>query len=571
MIDNGGQIENRKSKIASAWDAWCRFWFTPADPTPLCLMRIVTGLLVLYVHVAYTFDLQALFGPDGWYPTAMADRERREWPVFVPQSTWGARPKPALRMPDNGDQRHALRLFAANLANDPARQDKVFQMLDDLAKTADVENWLVTFRFLRDMPRDVVPREEKLRNLVSAPRDDDPDTNRREAFERLYGRYLLKMNPQQREKFVGQAHAFAEVLPAEPDDRNPDDHTPNYRRNLFELLMSEGPASVRVLEPFVREMTEKYKTPPEREAYLEYTEYWSSPPDDQDMLYHGHDWYSPFFHVTNPTAIAIVHGVHIAIILLFTFGVFTRVTSVLTWVSILAYVQRNPLSLFGQDTMMNLCVFYLMFAPCGAMWSVDAWLARRRAAKAGLPPSAAGPRPMISANVVLRLIQVQYCMMYLSAGLSKLKGGNWWTGTAPWYCLTNPEFSPLHIPFFRDGLYLICQDRFRWLWEIMMTSLDIFTLVLEIGLPFLVWTRLRPIMVLGAILLHLGIALNMGLVVFSLFMFTLLLAWMPAGAIRRLFEDRRSTADGGDSAHRRTPESMTGGKRGRPAAAGAAH
>ena len=69
-------IDNRES--ARAWAAWCRFWFTPADPTPLCLMRIVAGLLVLYVHVAYTFDLQALFGADGWYPTAMADRERRE-------------------------------------------------------------------------------------------------------------------------------------------------------------------------------------------------------------------------------------------------------------------------------------------------------------------------------------------------------------------------------------------------------------------------------------------------------------------------------------------------------------
>src|SRR5947199_7765160 len=87
--------------VRRAWAAWCRFWFTPADPTPLCLMRIVTGLLVLYVHVAYAFDLQALFGKDGWYPTDMADRERREWPVFVPASIWpGAERKPQpIRMP----------------------------------------------------------------------------------------------------------------------------------------------------------------------------------------------------------------------------------------------------------------------------------------------------------------------------------------------------------------------------------------------------------------------------------------------------------------------------------------
>jgi hypothetical protein len=543
-------------RISHAWDAWCRFWFRPADPTPLCLMRIVTGLLVLYVHVAYTFDLQALFGRDGWYPTAMADRERREWPLFTPQTTWGPRKKPALRMPENGDQRHALRVFVDNLAADPTKQDKVFTLLRDLA-AADAEGWLVTFRFLREMPLDLVQRQEKLNNLVDAPSINDENVTRREAFERLYGRYLLGLSPQKRLEFVGEAHALADTLPADAADR----------RNLFDLLHQEGPAAVRVLEPFVRELTQNYPDPKKREPYLEYTEYWSTPPDDPDLLYKGHVWYSPFFHVTNPTALYVVHGVHLAIIVLFTFGVFTRVTSVLTWVSALAYIQRNPLALFGQDTMMNLCLFYLMFAPCGAVWSVDAWRTRRKAGSkddsSSLPAARCLlPAPMISANVVLRLIQVQYCLMYMSAGLAKLKGNSWWTGTAPWYCLTNPEFSPLHIPFFRQGLVLICQDEYRWLWEGMMTSLSAFTLALEIGFPFLVWTRLRPLMVVGAILLHMGIALNMGLVVFSLFMFTLLLAWMPAGAIRRLFEDSKPAGDDGGSAHRREPDAaMPGGRR----------
>ena len=100
--------------------------------------------------------------------------------------------------------------------------------------------------------------------------------------------------------------------------------------------------------------------------------------------------YSPFFHVTSRTGINVLHGIHLAIIVLFTLGVCTRVTSVLTWLAALAYIQRNPLALFGQDTMMNLCLFYLMFAPCGATWSVD-WLVRRyragRAALAGRPCS----------------------------------------------------------------------------------------------------------------------------------------------------------------------------------------
>jgi hypothetical protein len=526
----------RSGPIARAWAAWCRFWFTPADPTPLCLMRIVAGLLTLYVHVAYTFDLHALFGPNAWLPTEVADRERHEYPIISPSATWGPRNPPSFRMPELGDQRHALRMFIDNVARDPVGREKTFRLLGPLAD-AFPDGWNETFTFLRGLPRDADGRHEILKDLVQAPAADDPDRDRRFENERRFGRYLLELKPDQRAEFRTNAEKFAEMLPTDTRERN----------ELFDVLMQNGPGGIHILSRFIGGVAAKFPTNSAadeagRKAYLDYTENWSAAPDDPDLLDTGHPVYSPFFHVTSTWGINTIHGIHLAVIVLFIFGVCTRVTSVLTWLAGLAYIQRNPLSLFGQDTMMNLCLFYLMLAPCGATWSVDWLIARYRAArerirnpKSGTQPETSYPRPSISANAVLRLLQVQYCIMYLSAGLSKLKGNSWWDGTAPWFCFTNPEFSPLHIPFFRNGLVFICQDQFRWLWEIVMSSMDVFTLVLEIGFPFLVWTRLRPVMVFGAILLHLGIALNMGLVVFSLLMFTLLLAWMPAGAIRRVF------------------------------------
>jgi hypothetical protein len=512
---------------ARLWAAWCRFWFSPADPTPLCLMRIVTGLLVLYVHVAYTFDLQALFGPDGWYPTAIANRERREFPVFVPSSQWT--PRTPFRMPENGDQRHALRVFIENLGSDPGRQDQTLLLLSTLPQS-EPEAWQATMEYLGRLPRDPVEREEKLRNMVNAPPADDPDVEKRTRNEALYGRYLLGLNAKLREQFRVNAHALAEMLPADAAQR----------RELFALLMQERARGIEVLAVFVRDLTKNYPSAADRKAYMDYTEYWSPPPDDPDLIRMGHPVYSPFFHLTNPTGIDVLHGVHLAIIVLFTIGFCTRVTSVLTWLAALAYIQRNPIALFGQDTMMNLCLFYLMLAPCGATWSVDWLINRYRAGRAALkagqrPPTDLQPRPLVSANLVIRLLQIQYCLMYMSAGMSKLKGPSWWTGTAVWYTMTNPEFSPLHIPLFRNALVWLCQDGNRWLWEGYMNVMNVFTLSLEIGLPFLVWTRLRPIVIFGAILLHTGIALNMGLVVFSLFMFTLMLPWMPPDAIRRVF------------------------------------
>jgi hypothetical protein len=200
-------------------------------------------------------------------------------------------------------------------------------------------------------------------------------------------------------------------------------------------------------------------------------------------------------------------------------------------------LQRDPIVLFGQDTMMNLCLFYLMLSPCGAIWSVDALIARYRRAKRALAegrtPVQAPVTPLISAGFIIRMLQVHYCLMYLSAGLSKLKGNAWWNGTAPWYTMNNPEFSPVHITWFREYIVFLCQH--NWLWQIYMSAGVVFTLAVEIGFPFVVWTRLRPVWIAGAILMHLGISLYMGLHVFSLFMFTLLLCWMTPESIRRVF------------------------------------
>ena len=65
------------------WRGWSDFWFRPSDPTTLGFMRICTGLLVLYIHMAYSLDLQAFFGERGWYSLDRIDRERREMPSFV--------------------------------------------------------------------------------------------------------------------------------------------------------------------------------------------------------------------------------------------------------------------------------------------------------------------------------------------------------------------------------------------------------------------------------------------------------------------------------------------------------
>ena len=64
------------------------FWFAAADPTTMGFIRIVTGCLILYTHLAYSFDLQNFFGKDSWYDTQSINRERREMPQSAPGLDW---------------------------------------------------------------------------------------------------------------------------------------------------------------------------------------------------------------------------------------------------------------------------------------------------------------------------------------------------------------------------------------------------------------------------------------------------------------------------------------------------
>jgi hypothetical protein len=60
------------SPLAAIGETWLRFWFTPADPRPLAVVRILTGLLGLALAGSYAADLEVWFGPGGMIPFAAA-------------------------------------------------------------------------------------------------------------------------------------------------------------------------------------------------------------------------------------------------------------------------------------------------------------------------------------------------------------------------------------------------------------------------------------------------------------------------------------------------------------------
>jgi hypothetical protein len=52
--------------FAESARGWNRFWFTPADPATLCVVRILAGGMLFYTQCVWALDLEAFFGPDSW-------------------------------------------------------------------------------------------------------------------------------------------------------------------------------------------------------------------------------------------------------------------------------------------------------------------------------------------------------------------------------------------------------------------------------------------------------------------------------------------------------------------------
>lgn len=213
-----------------------------------------------------------------------------------------------------------------------------------------------------------------------------------------------------------------------------------------------------------------------------------------------------------PGLILPAYVLALVVLVAFTLGFGSRVTAVLAWAAVVSTNRRVPVMLFGFDNVAATWAFYL--AVCGASGqalSIDRLLNRRR----GLPGSHQPPTPSVSANLGLRLIQLHLCLMYASAGLAKLQGTPWWDGSALAMLLGNSDFTPFDLGFLAEMPALLQFGTHV-------------TIALELLYPILIWFRgWRPWLLVGAVGMHVGIALSMGLTEFSLVMIVGNLAFVP--------------------------------------------
>ncbi|MFI8003738.1 HTTM domain-containing protein [Streptomyces sp. NPDC086010] len=251
-------------------------------------------------------------------------------------------------------------------------------------------------------------------------------------------------------------------------------------------------------------------------------------PELAQQLFEQSGWNSILTLSGSRTYFELCYAAAVVTSVLFTLGWRTRIMSVLFAVVVVSFHARAIFMTDGGDNLILLMALYLVLTACGRRWSLDARRIRRAVARAGTTPPSAKPfwlQQLTDARVTLTtvvhncglfVIAAQVCLLYGAAGLYKVQGPSWGGGTAIHYVLNLELFQP-----WPALSHLVDQ------YPTVIAVASYVTVLLQVAFPFVLFGRLKyPVlaMLLG---MHIGIAVLMGLPLFSGAMIVADAAFLP--------------------------------------------
>ena len=223
-----------------------------------------------------------------------------------------------------------------------------------------------------------------------------------------------------------------------------------------------------------------------------------------------------------PFVMSVVHLVGLVVVVLFTLGLWTRWTSILTALLVISYANRATGALFGLDQINAFLCMYLAIGNSGAAFSIDRWLAIRKSDPDKDDLAEGIVKADTLTNISTRLIQVHMCVVYLFAAIGKLGGETWFNGEAIWGALASYEYQTIDMTWLAGHMGLVA-------------ILTITALTWELVYAALIWPRLtRPIILAMAIPIHLGIGMCMGMMTFGLIMLVGNIAFIESRWLRAM-------------------------------------
>ena len=199
--------------------------------------------------------------------------------------------------------------------------------------------------------------------------------------------------------------------------------------------------------------------------------------------------------------------VWVVTLLLMIAGYRTRLVTILNFIFVLSFLERNLFIGSSADTVFRVMSFWLMFVPAGEHYSIDALRNRKQRGGAGTDSL---PRTIFAFPV--RMLQMQFALVYIFSFLIKVQYPAWTTGNALFYSLQMSLYvNPIGEWFTQIVPYGI------------LIYLTYFTLLMEGAFLLFVFSpiwqpTMRQLGLLLGIMLHVGIAIFMSIPNFSAIM-----------------------------------------------------
>ena len=141
----------------------------------------------------------------------------------------------------------------------------------------------------------------------------------------------------------------------------------------------------------------------------------------RSALFSSSSWSYHYVSIYNisgvPAVINILFVVHLIVSLMLLFGFKTRLATFLTWFFTISLIARNPMVVTGGYVMFRLGLFWAIFLPLGARWSIDS----------ALNNLCENPVKLLKKSILSAAsfgVILQVLMTYVFAGFHK-KGPEW--------------------------------------------------------------------------------------------------------------------------------------------------
>jgi hypothetical protein len=205
-------------------------------------------------------------------------------------------------------------------------------------------------------------------------------------------------------------------------------------------------------------------------------------------------WSLFYLFDSSPAWVNTLYWSSIIIFVLFAVGLWTRITSVLTWLLVVSFV-ANPLTRLDAEPLLGVLAFYLMIGYLLlGQWNRRTSLHEQILGSNRTLFFGRGEQPpSVAANLAIRLLQVHIAIVVVVSALHKLQIGDWWAGVAFWY--------PLHPPFQMTRESLRAERAGASSTFFFLSLAQYLVLAWQLAFPFFAWRRSWRIVLLGGALI----------------------------------------------------------------------